>query len=119
MSDKKPVKTFKATIEYKGKILVREIEAPSIEVARKEAKTYGKVISIKKIFALTGKLEPALEPGDRQIFLQRLAAMVGSNMGLSDALGLMESTFTGKIKKVSSRMLRFITNGADLSIALD
>lgn len=118
MSDK-PVKTFKATVEYKGKILVREIESPSIEEARKEAKTYGKVISIKKIFALTGRLEPPLESGDRQIFLQRLAAMVGSNMGLSDALGLMESTFTGKIKKVSSRMLRFITNGADLSVALD
>ncbi len=111
--------TFKAVIEHKGKLITKEIEAPTIEDAKKEAKSYGKIISIKKIFALSGRFEMPLEDTDRQIFLQRLAAMIGSNMGMSDALGLMESTFTGKIKKVSSRLLRSITTGSDLAEALD
>lgn len=112
------MKLFKCVIEHKGKLITREIEAPDQLDAMKIAKTYGKVISCKKAFSM-GKWEPAFETADRQIFLQRLAAMTGSKMPVSESLALMESTFKGKIKKISSRLLRHISTGKSLPDAIE
>ncbi|MFS1428478.1 type II secretion system F family protein [Vibrio splendidus] len=112
------MKTFSVVIEHRGKLLVKDIEANDQFEAKKIGKQFGKVVSCKKVFSL-GRFEPPFETTDRQIFLQRLAAMTGSKMPVSESLALMESTFKGKIKKVSSRILKQITAGKGLSDAID
>lgn len=113
------MKVFKAVIEVPRKgLLEKEFECETIEEAERIARGYGKVISCKKIFSL-GKLEPALENSDRQIFMQRLAAMQASKVGAGEALALIEATFTGKIKRVAGRMLKLIEQGSDIGEAMD
>lgn len=112
------MKKFKAIIQGKKGLITKEIEAVNIDQAKKTARTLGKMISIKKINSFS-LLEPGLSISERQIFLQRLAAMQQSKVGAGEALSLMESTFTGGIKKISGRMLKQVEAGADIGEAME
>ncbi len=110
-------KSFVARIEIRRKITKHTIEAGSLDAARKIAKAKGKVISISEKSSF-GSFEIALDPAERQIFLQRLAAMLASKVGTGVALELMATTFTGPIKNVSARMLKFVENGDNIGEAM-
>jgi general secretion pathway protein F len=111
------MKRFVARIEIKKRIVKKVIEADNREHAMKIARSQGKVISIVKGgFTF---FDIPLDQAERQIFLQRLAAMLASKVGTGQALSLMESTFTGPIKNVSGRMLKFIETGDSIGTAME
>jgi len=112
------MKTFKAIIETRRGVVTKEIEAENIDQARRMIRDQGKIISIKKVFRLKS-LEAPLSIGERQIFLQRLAAMQQSKVGAGEALALMEATFDGAIKRTAGRMLKQVESGADIGIAME
>lgn len=113
------MKTFKAIIETSRRgVVTKEIEAENIEQAQRVARSMGKVISIKKVIRFKS-LEAPLSLADRQIFLQRLAAMQQSKVGAGEALALMEATFDGGIKRIAGRMLKQIESGADIGDAME
>jgi len=111
------VKKFTARIEIRRKIVKKTIEAENIQRAQQIAKTQGKVISIVKSGGLFS-FDIPMDQGERQMFLQRLSAMLASKVGTGDALSLMETTFTGPIKSVSGRMLRFVENGDSIGTSM-
>jgi type II secretory pathway component PulF len=111
------VKKFTARIEIRRKIVKKTIEAENIQRAQQIAKTQGKVISIVKSGGLFS-FDIPMDQGERQMFLQRLSAMLASKVGTGDALSLMETTFTGPIKSVSGRMLKFVENGDSIGTSM-
>jgi len=110
------IKKFIATVEIKRKAQKVIIEAESIEVARKRARAQGKVLAIdpKRGFSF----EVPMDGGERQIFLQRLSAMLASRVGAGEALSLMATTFSGPIANVSGRMLKFVEAGDSIGQAM-
>lgn len=113
------MKTFEAVIETSRRGLVtKEIEAENLEQAQRTARSLGKIISIKKVTRFKS-LENPLSMSERQIFLQRLAAMQQSKVGAGEALALMEATFDGGIKRIAGRMLKQIELGADIGQAME
>lgn len=112
------LKKFTARIEIRKQIVKKQIEAESLEKAHKIARAQGKVISIVKSGGLFS-FEVPMDQADRQIFLQRLAAMLASKVGTGEALSLMETTFSGPIKNVSGRMLKFVENGDSIGAAME
>lgn len=94
------------------------IYAPTKNEAMSKARRQGRVISIHKKMALLEFLKPKLKMDERQMLLQRLGTMQECKMGASDALRLIESTFSGSIKSVSNKLLRYVEMGDDLPTAL-
>lgn len=110
------VKKFVASIEVKRKIKKVIIEAETLQVAQKRARSMGKVISVD---AKSGfSFEIPMDGGERQIFLQRLSAMLSSRVGAGEALSLMGSTFSGPISNVAKRMLSFVEAGDSIGEAM-
>lgn len=111
------VKRFVARIEVRKRIVKKLIEAENLQQAQKIARVHGKVISVTK--SSTSFFEVPMDQADRQVFLQRLAAMLSSKVGTGEALSLLETTFSGPIKTVSGRMLKFIENGDNIGVAME
>lgn len=100
-----------------GKIRVLELPAASEADARAYAKRNGTVLSAKKRSSWT---ETAITPADRQVLFSRLAAMLKSRMGTSEALKLMRDTFKGSVGRICGRLLATIeATGCDLANAMD
>src|SRR4051812_36369573 len=105
---------------YEGKVRTRqnniravEIRAGSKEEARKQVARMGRVVTFKRTYKPS--LGVKMSPADRQIFFTRLAAMLSSRVGTSDALTLLRDTFGGKISEVSGRLLNYVQSGDDLA----
>jgi len=110
------IKKFIASVEVKRKIKKVVIEAETIEIAQKRARGMGKVISVE---AKRGfDFEISMDGGERQIFLQRLSAMLSSRVGAGEALSLMSGTFKGPISNVAGRMLKFVEAGDSIGQAM-
>lgn len=108
---------FIAQIKTKKGIISTEIEANNIEQAKMLAQRKGTLMNIKK-----GKggslLDPKLTVVERQIFLQRFATMLRSRVGASAALDIIRTSFSGNIKKIAARMLKFMEAGDDVMVAM-
>lgn len=109
---------------YEGKVKTRGNRMKSVEIQARnkdEAMTHihrmGRVVSFRRKVALD--FRTGLSAGDRQIFFNRLSAMLSSRVGTSDALGLMRDTFTGNIQEVSGRLLSYVESGDDLAHAME
>jgi general secretion pathway protein F len=105
---------------FQGKIRTRTNQIRSVEIrgpdkadARKQAARMGRVVTFKRTYraSMGGKMTA----GDRQMFFTRLASMLGSRVGTSDALMLLRDTFGGKISEVSGRLLNYVQSGDDLA----
>lgn len=98
--------------EYRYKAIVKTpkgnksawIEAPNEAIARQRLRGQGVVLLLKKK-GKGRKLSGGMSYGKRQIFLSRLAAMLGSGIGASEALNLMKVTFKGVVSDTSSALL--------------
>jgi len=111
------MKSFKIILEKKGKMSTRFFEAEDISEAKQYAKNYGRIVSAKKVLRINFELP--MELPDRQILLHRMAAMLSSSIGTGTALSLMEEHFSGKIGKISGRLLKHVESGADLGRAME
>lgn len=94
-----------------------EIQARNKDEALTHIHRMGRVVSFRRKLSLD--LRTGLSAADRQIFFNRLSAMLSSRVGTSDALGLMRDTFTGKIQEVSGRLLGYVESGDDLAHAME
>lgn len=110
------INKYIATIEIKRKITKVIIEAETIDIAQRRGKAMGKLISIERKRGFD--VEIPMDGGDRQIFLQRLSAMLSSRVGAGEALSLMANTFTGPISNVAGRMLKFVEAGDSIGSAM-
>lgn len=111
------MKSFRATVRQKnGKIENLSIEAVNLEDAKRIAKRKGTLVSISKKAGFS--LESGMSVSERQIFLLRLSSMLASKLGATEALIIMQSSFSGNIKKASSKILRNMENGSDIMEAI-
>lgn len=109
---------------FEGKVKTRgnrirsvEIQARNKEEALEHVNKMGRVVTFRR--RISFDVRGGLTPADRQIFFTRLAAMLSSRVGTSDALMLMRDTFSGKIQEVSARLLSYVESGDDLSAAFE
>lgn len=93
-----------------------DLEASSPQEAMVKAARNGRVLSVRerKNFRSGG-----LNFFERQTFLGRLAAMLGSGVGAGEALRLIRDTFSGRIKRVAHQLLLKIESGMDLAAAIE
>lgn len=94
-----------------------ELTARNQEEARKTAERVGRVISLRK--RMTFSTAAPLTQAERHVFFTRMASMLSSRVGTSDALALLRDTFTGKIQEVAGRLLGFVESGDDLADAIE
>lgn len=92
------------------------VDAMDQSSAERAASKKGQVLSIRRNAQVD--FSRGLSPNDRHMFLLRLSAMLGSKMGGAEALRLMTSTFSGKIKKCAAGLLEKIEVGTTLHDAI-
>lgn len=107
---------FEAKVQSKTGVKTVVINAPTEAVARQYFDRVGRIISIRK--KMNFSLSTPLSAADRQMFFTRLAAMLASRVGTSDALSLIRNTFTGKIQETAGKLLNYVEAGDDLSNAI-
>lgn len=111
------MKSFIVKIDKNRKIIEKTVSAKNKSEATRMARKFGKVVSVTS--ASSGLFNIPMDQADRQIFLQRLSAMLASKVGTGEALTLMEATFSGPIKKVSKDMLDYVENGDGIGTAME
>ena len=77
----------------------------------------GRVISFRK--KMTFEVSRGMSIEERHIFFTRMASMLKSRVGTSEALRLMRDTFTGKIQEIAGRLLGQVEAGANLAEAIE
>ena len=101
--------------DAKNTIKTVTISATSVEEAKRQLRPAGKLVSIDKKVGYESGL--GLTHEERQLFFSRLAAMLMSRMGTSDALVLLRDTFPGRIQAVSEKLVRHVEKGNTLGDA--
>lgn len=109
---------YKANIIVKGNLRQTVIIADDEVTARRQAKRQGRVVRLKKRNPLLQFFEPRMRPDERIVFLQRLGMMIRSRLGMSDALKVMRSAFSGSVRRVADELLRRVEQGADFGEAV-
>ena len=84
--------------------------------ARRQAGREGTVITIKR--SKKALLKTGMSRNERFVFLMRLSTMIGSKFPVSDALKLMVSSFSGKIREAAKTALPQVDRGVPLGEAL-
>lgn len=109
---------FVVKIQTRQGVKTLELQGRNEQDVRQMAARGGKILTIRK---KSGgfSLNTGLSQGDRQIFFTRLASMLGSRVGTSEALALLRETFTGKIQEVSGKLLNYVESGEDLGSAIE
>lgn len=108
---------------FQAKVLTREgmktlqLNSKDEATARAYFARSGRVIAIQR--KRDWNLSVPLSSSDRLIFFTRMAAMLSSRVGTSDALALIRNTFSGKIQEVTSRLLSYVEAGDDLASAIE
>ena len=109
--------TYAVKVKTRRGVQDFEIDAPDERAARKQLKSKGTIISLKKQRAW--KLKRGMNAADRQEFLNRLAMMLQSKVGSGEALRLLQATYPGTIKRVSADLLRRVESGAEIADAIE
>lgn len=110
---------FRATIKNRvGKVEEVNIEADSIEKAQIIARKKGSILEIHKGTGLK-MFELKLFPEERQLLLRRISSLLASRLGTSEALETIITSFSGRIKKVASMILKHMESGDDLVEAIE
>lgn len=109
---------YAVTIQDGKNLIELELTAVDKDSAHRYASRTGRVVAIKKKSAwATGAV---LSAADRQIFFSRVAAMLKSKVGTSEALRLMRDTFKGPVGRMCGRMLTMVeASGIDLATSLE
>lgn len=108
---------FLVKVQTKGGMRSLQMTAKSEAEVRTQSERVGRVISIRKQMGFD--FSSGLTPSERQTFFSRLATMLKSRVGTSDALILLRDTFTGRIQHVATRMLGYVESGDDLGAAFE
>jgi general secretion pathway protein F len=110
------MKNFKIKVAIGRKVVETTISANSKEEARKMASRRGQVLSVS---AGGGTGGSKLSLQDRLMMFQRLASMLGSKVGASEALEIIYQSFTGSIREAARILRDEIKAGATLYEAME
>lgn len=111
------MKGYVARIKTKEGISKINISAPTVLMATKEAGKLGKVLEIRKSYALAFDIKMTIS--ERSIFLERLASMIASKVGVSDALKIIVDSFSGTIRQAAQELLLHIEAGSTIQDAFE
>lgn len=93
-----------------------KVEAADDIAAERVASRSGTVLAKKRNFDFD--LSRGMNASERNTFMLRLSAMIGSKMSSSQALKLIAETFGGRIRACASRMLERVGQGMSLDAAI-
>lgn len=110
------MKNFKIKVAIGRKVVESTISANSKEEARKLAARKGQVLSVSAGGSSGGS---KLSLQDRLMMFQRLASMLGSKVGASEALEIIYQSFTGSIREAARILRDEIKAGATLFEAME
>jgi general secretion pathway protein F len=108
---------------YSVKVMVNRqvkeiiLAAENIAAARELANREGQVLQVKALRSSTRWDKMSLS--DRLVFFQRLAAMIGSKVGTSEALDIIYQSFTGIVREAARILRDQIEHGASLADAME
>lgn len=95
----------------------RILRAGDMDAARQDAAALGKVLRVKKVGH--AQMGTRMSIGDRLVFMQRLASMLSARVGASEALKIIQESFTGLSREAASIMADEISrHGANLPDAM-
>jgi general secretion pathway protein F len=109
------MKNFKVKVAIGRKVVETTISATSPADARKLAARRGQVLSVSSNGGGSGKMNLQ----DRLMMFQRLASMLGSKVGASEALEIIYQSFTGSIREAARILRDEIKAGATLFEAME
>jgi general secretion pathway protein F len=107
---------YSVKVKTRNGLRALELTAKSADEVRKSAERLGRIVSIRQ--RMRWSMAAAMTQAERHVFFTRLASMLSSRVGTSEALALLRDTFTGKIQEVSGRLLHLVESGDDLADAL-
>ena len=110
------MKNFKIKVAVGRKVVESTISANSKEEARKMAARRGQVLSVS---AGGGGGGGKMSLQDRLMMFQRLASMLGSKVGASEALEIIYQSFSGSIREAARILRDEIKAGATLFEAME
>lgn len=97
--------------------ITKVLMAESAEQARSRASQDGLVLSVKKIRS-TSSFDKMSMP-DRLVFFQRLASMISARVGASEALNIIQTSFTGTVRDAAAILREQLQSGANLAQAME
>lgn len=109
------MKNFNVKVAVGRKVVETTISATDAADARKQAARRGQVLSVTSNGGGAGKMNLQ----DRLMMFQRLAAMLGSKVGTSEALEIIYQSFTGSIREAARILRDEIKAGATLFEAME
>ncbi|MEA1937815.1 MAG: type II secretion system F family protein [Pseudomonadota bacterium] len=107
---------YAINVRVRGKVKVIEVNAGSPEIARKQARRFGTVLSIGR--KRRSKGGTGMRASERYIFMIRLATMLAAKVGATESLRLMRDSFGGKISNCAAGLLEKVELGIDLPTAI-
>lgn len=112
------MKAFKAKHMVSGRVVETVLSAPTREDAERQARRMrGQLLSLSSTGGGPGWTRMSLE--DRLVFFQRLASMLSSKVGVSEALSIIYQSFTGTVREAARILRSRIEAGDDLADALE
>lgn len=93
------------------------LAASSLKEAQAQAAKHGQVLGVRKLN--TGGRWTKMSLADRMVFFQRLATMIGSKVGTSEALDIIMQSFTGTVREAARILRDQIEHGAALPEAME
>lgn len=98
---------------------VREvvIAANSLSAARDKGGREGRVLDVRPLRG--GNRMSKMSLNDRLVFFQRLASMIGSKVGTTEALNVIYQSFTGTVREAARILRDQIERGASLHEAME
>ena len=110
------MKIFKVKVLQGSKPVDLIISAKNEDAARVEASRKGAVLAIKAASGGMGVRTMSL--ADRLVFFQRLSSMLASKVGTSEALDIIQSSFTGSVREAAGILKDQISSGMSLHDAM-
>lgn len=93
------------------------IAAENLKQAKELGAKQGQVLEVKKLSS--GSRWDKMTLNDRLVFFQRLASMLGSKVGTSEALDIIFQSFTGTVREAARILRAQIETGASLPEAME
>lgn len=110
------MKHFKVRLANGRRITENIIAARSADDARRQSARHGQVLSVKES---GGGPSTRMSLADRLVFFQRLAAMLSSKVGASEALDIIYQSFTGSVRDAARILRDELIRGATLYEAME
>lgn len=108
--------TWQARVRSGVETIEITVTGGSEDEARRSAGRLGQVISIRRMNR--SRLSSGMNRTERFVFLMRMSTMISSRFPVSDALRLMISSFSGKIRDAARTALPLVERGMTLCDAL-